>query len=91
MIGLPVESKYNANPGPGTYNAENSIQSLHNKKGSVRISRAERKALFDEKIKKAKAEPGAGAYAHEGMFDNAKPFYFGLPAEAKYNTNPGPG
>jgi len=46
-IGLPSKSKYNANPGPGTYNAKKvSIELLSTTQG--KISKSERKDIFED-------------------------------------------
>jgi hypothetical protein len=62
-----------------------------NKKGSVRISRAERKALFSDKIKQSQEVPAIGSYDQKSIFDDGKGVMIGLPTETKQNSNPGPG
>ena len=89
-MGARIEERYNANPGPGQYDADASkIRS--DVAGSVRIGQAERQ---DHWVEISKTElPGPGNYSDQtNTFGKAmQGGYMGSKLKTQVNANPGPG
>ena len=89
-MGARIEERYNANPGPGQYDADASkIRS--DVAGSVRIGQAERQ---DHWVESSQTElPGPGNYSDQtNTFGKAvQGGHMGSKLKTQVNANPGPG
>ena len=89
-MGARIEERYNANPGPGQYDADASkIRS--DVAGSVRIGQAERQEMWVEQSQSGL--PGPGNYSDQtNTFGKAvQGGFMGTKQKDQYNQNPGPG
>lgn len=90
-MGSPFKQSYNANPGPGAYKNQESL--TQRSQVNQKLDKTKRKDIFEDEIRKASQLPDPGTYSNKDkkFGAHAKSASIGLPVEAKYNQNPGPG